>query len=111
MKIISNHFLDPRITLAPNCGSDKSWVWIAFDFADNELVETTFAVRFASAEIATEFKTAFTKAQEDNKQFVEGLDSKEGGAEADEAAAAIESLAVKAEGETEGAKEAAKADA
>jgi Ran-binding protein 1 len=107
MKIIANHFLDPRISIAPNCGSDKSWVWIAYDFADNELVETTFAIRFASAEIAMEFKTAFTKAQEDNKQFVEGLDSKEGGAEADEAAAAIESLAVTSAAD----KEAEKADA
>jgi Ran-binding protein 1 len=95
MKIIANHFLDPRISIAPNCGSDKSWVWIAFDFSDNELVETTFAIRFASAEIATEFKTAFAKAQEDNKQFVEGLDSKEGAKEADDAAKALETLAVK----------------
>ena len=100
MKIIANHFLDPRITISPNVGSDKSWVWIAFDFADNELVETTFAIRFASSEIALEFKDAFNKAQEENKQFVEGLDANEGKEEADEAAAAIASLAVKSEGET-----------
>jgi hypothetical protein len=40
MKVIVNHFLDPRIVLVPNAGSDKSWVWVAFDFSDNELVET-----------------------------------------------------------------------
>ena len=39
MKVIANHFLDPRITLKPNVGTDKSWVWGAFDFSDNELVE------------------------------------------------------------------------
>lgn len=39
MKVIANHFLDPRITLSPNVGTDKSWVWGAFDFSDNELVE------------------------------------------------------------------------
>lgn len=40
MKVIANHFLDPRITLTPNAGNDKSWVWVAFDFAEGELVET-----------------------------------------------------------------------
>ena len=100
MKIIAKHFLDPRISISPNCGSDKSWVWIAFDFSDNELVETTFAIRFASSDIAQEFKDAFNKAQEENKQFVEGLDAKEGTEEADEAAAAIASLAVKSDVET-----------
>ena len=42
MKIIVNHFLDPRITITPNAGStDKSWVWVAFDFSDGaNLVET-----------------------------------------------------------------------
>ena len=40
MKVIVNHFLDPRIVLTPNVGNDKSWVWVAFDFSDEELVET-----------------------------------------------------------------------
>jgi hypothetical protein len=40
MKIIVNHFLDPRITLVANAGSDRSWVWVAFDFAEMELLET-----------------------------------------------------------------------
>lgn len=40
MKVIVNHFLDPRIVLTPNVGNDKSWVWVAFDFSDEELIET-----------------------------------------------------------------------
>jgi Ran-binding protein 1 len=40
MKIIVNHFVDPRIVLTPNVGNDKSWVWVAFDFSESELVET-----------------------------------------------------------------------
>lgn len=40
MKVIVNHFLDPRIVLTPNAGNDKSWVWVAFDFAEGELLET-----------------------------------------------------------------------
>lgn len=40
MKVIVNHFLDPRIGLSIHTGSDKSWIWVAYDFSDNELVET-----------------------------------------------------------------------
>lgn len=40
MKLLINHFLDPRIVLTPNVGSDKSWVWVAFDFSDGTLIET-----------------------------------------------------------------------
>jgi hypothetical protein len=46
MKVIINHFTDPRIALTPNAGSDKSWVWVAFDFADGELTETVFILFF-----------------------------------------------------------------
>jgi len=52
MKIIVNHVVDPRIKLEPNAGSDRSWVWSAFDFSDGELVETVFAMRFGDAEKA-----------------------------------------------------------
>ena len=40
MKVIVNHFADPRIGLSVHTGSDKSWIWVAYDFSDNELVET-----------------------------------------------------------------------
>ena len=46
MKVIANHFLDPRITIAPHAGSDKSWVWAAYDFSDNELVERVSYAQF-----------------------------------------------------------------
>jgi Ran-binding protein 1 len=59
MKVIANHAIDPRIKLETNAGSDRSWVWSAFDFAEGELVETVFALRFADSDIANEFKTAF----------------------------------------------------
>ena len=32
--------VDHRIELTPNVGSDSSWVWRAFDFAEGTLVET-----------------------------------------------------------------------
>lgn len=101
MKVIANHFLDPRIDLAPNAGNDKSWVWVAFDFADEELVETTFAIRFASPEIALEYKTEFEKLQKEMKVLLEGGDATEGGAEADAATEALDALNVKTEEEKE----------
>jgi len=100
MKVIVNHFLDPRIVLVPNVGNDRSWVWVAFDFADGELIETTFAIRFAAAEVAQEFKVEFTKYQSEMSHLLSGLDEQpsgaEGSQEVDEAAAAVESLSVAA---------------
>eukprot|EP00595_Chromulina_sp_UTEXLB2642_P001797 CAMPEP_0196761430 /NCGR_PEP_ID=MMETSP1095-20130614/673_1 /TAXON_ID=96789 ORGANISM="Chromulina nebulosa, Strain UTEXLB2642" /NCGR_SAMPLE_ID=MMETSP1095 /ASSEMBLY_ACC=CAM_ASM_000446 /LENGTH=224 /DNA_ID=CAMNT_0042110985 /DNA_START=61 /DNA_END=735 /DNA_ORIENTATION=- len=101
MKVIVNHFLDPRITINPHAGSDKAWVWGAFDFSDNELVEKTFAIRFGNPEIALEFKTAFNKYQIEMKKFIEGADSTEGTKEAEEISTAIESLSVKTEEKAE----------
>lgn len=97
MKVIVNHFLDPRIVLTPNSGNDKSWVWVAFDFAEGELLETTFAIRFASSEIAQDYKAEFTKYQAEMQSLLFGNDSKEGKEEADSATAALESLNVKSE--------------
>ena len=95
MKIIANHFLDPRCKLQLSAGTDKSICWAAFDFSDGKsLVDTTFAIKFKTSEIAQEFKAAFIKAQEDNANLAAGADSTEGAAEADAAAAAISSLSV-----------------
>lgn len=92
MKVIANHAVDPRIKLEPNAGSDRSWVWSAFDFAGGELVETVFALRFADSEIAGQFKEKFTECQKDMEKLLAGEDSAEGAAEAEEAAAALSEL-------------------
>ena len=46
--IPANHICDPRIELTPNQGaSDRSWVWIAYDFSEGELeekVDSFFAI-------------------------------------------------------------------
>ena len=88
MKVIINHVIDPRIKMEPNAGSDKSWVWSAFDFSDNELVETVFALRFGDKEKADSFLEAFTKAQEVMKAQLEGEDAADTAA-GDEAADAL----------------------
>lgn len=98
MKILINHFLDHRIGINLHPGSDKAWVWICLDFATGELIETTFSAKFNNKGVANEFKEAFVSGQAEMKALVEGLDSKQGAAEADEAAAALSSLSVKSEG-------------
>ena len=122
MKIIINHFLDPRIQIVPNSGSDRSWVWVAFDFSSGELEETvrhcsgslvmlisalilfatiqkkmqTFAIRFNTSDIANEFKAAFLKGQEEMRGLLAGKDAGESEAskEVDDAASVLESLSV-----------------
>ncbi len=100
MKVIVNHALDPRITLEPNAGSDRSWVWSAFDFAEGELVETVFAIRFADSEIADKFKKVFLEQQKEMEKVLAGEDGAPS-AEADEAAEAIAGLSTKDDAEKE----------
>mmetsp|Transcript_28209 Transcript_28209/g.90918 ORF Transcript_28209/g.90918 Transcript_28209/m.90918 type:complete len:124 (+) Transcript_28209:628-999(+) len=91
MKVIVNHVCDPRITLQPNVGNDKSWVWSAFDFSEGELVEEVFAIRFANAENAGKFKDSFVDAQQQMKQLIDGDDGPPDQA-ADDAADALANL-------------------
>jgi hypothetical protein len=75
-KIVANHYVvegvDPYYTLRPNAGSDKCWVWMAQDFAENEVVIEQFALKFGNAEKAKTFEDAFNSAKVTNKAaFVE----------------------------------------
>lgn len=99
MKVIANHAIDPRIKLEPNAGSDRSWVWSAFDFSEGELEETVFALRFADSEIAGDFKAKFTECQKEMEAILAGEDKpgEDGGAAADEAAEALSGLKTKDE--------------
>jgi Ran-binding protein 1 len=101
MKVIANHAVDPRIKLEPNVGSDRSWVWSAFDFAEGDLKETVFALRFADSDIAQEFKKNFQECQAEMEKLLAGEDKpgEDGGAAADEAAEALAGLSTKEEEE------------
>ena len=99
MKVIANHAVDPRIKLEPNAGSDRSWVWSAFDFAGGDLVETVFALRFADTEVANAFKDEFEKGQKEMESLLAGEDKPDEDGAADEAAEALANLKTKDEGE------------
>lgn len=41
----------PDMTLSPNVGSDRSWVWnVAADVSDGQPEQQTLAIRFANSE-------------------------------------------------------------
>lgn len=64
LKICANHYITADTLLTPNSGSDKSWVWHAIDYADEEPKPEQLAIRFKSADEASLFKAKFDEAQE-----------------------------------------------
>lgn len=78
LKIRANHFITPTMELTPNVGSDRSWVWqCPADFAEGELTEETFAIRFKNSEIAAGFKAKFEEGANINKLIHEQSDELE----------------------------------
>jgi Ran-binding protein 1 len=92
MKVLANHALDPRIQLEPNTGSDRSWVWSCYDFAEGELEEKVFALRFANSDVAQEFKDKFEECQKEMAKVLAGEDKPDESGEVAEAAEALGGL-------------------
>ncbi|XP_062258381.1 E3 SUMO-protein ligase RanBP2 isoform X2 [Platichthys flesus] len=63
LKICANHYINADMLLKPNAGSDKSWVWNAIDYADEEPKPEQLAIRFKTADEASLFKAKFEEAQ------------------------------------------------
>ncbi|RWW27204.1 hypothetical protein GW17_00008375 [Ensete ventricosum] len=55
LKICANHLVIPSIKIQEHAGNDKSCVWHASDFADGELKEEMFCIRFGSIENCKKF--------------------------------------------------------
>lgn len=68
LKVCANHRIVADMKLTPNVGSDRSWVYTAYNDVGEDGVAKTelLAVRFANAEIAQEFKEKFFAAQRIN---------------------------------------------
>ncbi|KAH7290435.1 hypothetical protein KP509_30G048500 [Ceratopteris richardii] len=77
LKICANHTVLPSITLQEHQGSDKTWIWHASDFAEGELKEELFCIRFGSVENAQAFKNAFVDAQKEISGPPDGDESAE----------------------------------
>lgn len=66
-KICANHLLLSEMKLAPNVGSDRSWVWVTpADMSEGEPLPERLAIRFGTAENANLFKEEFEKGQSIN---------------------------------------------
>lgn len=63
LKICANHYITGDMLLKPNAGSDKSWVWNAIDYADEEPKPEQLAIRFKTVDEASLFKAKFEEAQ------------------------------------------------
>ncbi|XP_033474036.2 E3 SUMO-protein ligase RanBP2 isoform X2 [Epinephelus lanceolatus] len=63
LKICANHYINADMLLKPNAGSDKSWVWNAIDYADEEPKPEQLAIRFKTVDEAALFKAKFEEAQ------------------------------------------------
>ncbi|KAL9244362.1 hypothetical protein vseg_018145 [Gypsophila vaccaria] len=109
LKICANHLIIAGMTVQEHAGNDKSCVWHASDYADGELKDEMFCIRFASVENCKRFMEEFQEIAESQKPQGETL-------EASETAEALEKLSVEdnkskaapakeTETETEGKKE------
>ncbi|KAJ3106282.1 Ran GTPase-binding protein yrb1 [Phlyctochytrium planicorne] len=69
-KICANHYITQEMTLSPNVGSDRSWVYsVASDFSEGESRAELLAARFANSENADKFKEKFLEAQKVNREI------------------------------------------
>ena len=69
METVGNHYCNgtpPFGDLQPNAGSDNCWEWSAQDCSDGGQQHERLALKFDSAELATQFSTAFEKATTHN---------------------------------------------
>ncbi|OXB53477.1 hypothetical protein ASZ78_016123, partial [Callipepla squamata] len=62
-KICANHYINSDMKLAPNAGSDRSFVWHALDYADELPKPEQLAIRFKTAEEAVLFRSKFEECQ------------------------------------------------
>nr|CAD7394595.1 unnamed protein product [Timema cristinae] len=61
LKLCLNHFLTPEISFTAK--GDKAWMWYAPDFAEGQVTNECFVLRFKTSEIADQFKEAISKSQ------------------------------------------------
>ncbi|PON57562.1 Talin [Parasponia andersonii] len=98
LKICANHLVLPTMSVQEHAGNDKSCVWHAADFADGELKDELFCIRFASVENCKHFMETFQEVAESQLKKEENKD-------ASDAAGLLEKLSVEEKKIEEKAKE------
>ncbi|KAL2337724.1 hypothetical protein Fmac_012170 [Flemingia macrophylla] len=64
LKICANHLVHRSLTVQEHSGNEKSCVWHASDFADGELKDELFCIRFPSVENCKTFMTTMQEVAE-----------------------------------------------
>ncbi|CAN0880159.1 Ran-binding protein 1 homolog c [Linum grandiflorum] len=90
LKICANHLVIAGTKVKEHPGNEKSCIWHATDFADEELKDELFCIRFPSIENCKTFM--------ENVQEVAESQSKEESKDAEETAKLVEKLSVEDEG-------------
>ncbi|KAJ1424962.1 Ran binding domain [Sesbania bispinosa] len=93
LKICANHLILPTMSVQEHAGNEKSCVWHARDFADGELKDELFCIRFPSIENCKSFMETFQEVAESQK--------KEDDQESSAAAGLIEKLSVEEKADAE----------
>lgn len=75
LKICANHLVLPTMSVQEHAGNDKSCVWHATDFADGELKDELFCIRFGSVENCKTFMEMFLEVAESQKKKDENKDA------------------------------------
>ncbi|CAK7343858.1 unnamed protein product [Dovyalis caffra] len=88
LKICANHLVLPTINVQEHHGNDKSCLWHAADFADGELKDELFCIRFPSVENCKNFKETVEEVAESQGRKEDSEDA------ADAAAGHLEKLSV-----------------
>ncbi|KAG1151113.1 hypothetical protein G6F37_003176 [Rhizopus arrhizus] len=78
LKVCANHYVESYMTLQPNVGSDRSWVWkVTADVSDGTPEAQTLAIRFANSDNANQFKEKFEEAKKNNEELKKDEDKEE----------------------------------
>ncbi|NWS55657.1 RBP2 ligase, partial [Chunga burmeisteri] len=75
LKICANHYINTDMKLTLNAGSDKSFVWLALDYADELPKPEQLAIRFKTPEEAMLFKSKFEESQNILKTLRSNVDT------------------------------------
>lgn len=75
LKICANHLVLPSMSVQEHAGNDKSCVWHASDFADGELKDELFCIRFPSVENCKHFMETFQEVAESQQKKEENKDA------------------------------------
>ncbi|KAI8143410.1 hypothetical protein BJV82DRAFT_610316 [Fennellomyces sp. T-0311] len=76
-KVCANHLVSSDMSLSPNVGSDRSWVWnVLADVSDGEPKAETLAIRFANSDNAKLFKDKFEEVQKINIDLLKADEKK-----------------------------------